>query len=47
MELPININVGDITYMSELTPTALLRKAKQWGLIRRRPTDYNLRRYLR
>ena len=34
MENNIKTFVTDITFMSELTPTVLLRKAKQWGLIR-------------
>jgi len=34
MERYIKTNVNDITYQSELIPAALLRKAKQRGLIR-------------
>jgi hypothetical protein len=34
MERYIKNNLDDITYLSELTPAALQRKAKQRGLIR-------------
>ncbi len=34
MEKNIKTFVTDITFMSELIPTASLYEAKQWGLIR-------------